>query len=249
MKIFLNLFFLFQVYISSSQEKVLHGKIHADANVAEGINIINLVNEKTAISDNNGEFFILAKEDDLLVFSAPNFEYKRKIIENADIKSGNIQVKMVLKPTQIEEVVIIKNRDLDVVGMGILDRPAKKYTPAERKLKTAGDFKPVQLLGLLGGQLPIDPIINAINGKTKRLKKELSVEQRELLLEQLSDIFTEDYYIQTLKIPAKNIRGFQFFAIEDDHFSSVLRQKNKTHLSLLLIQLAENYHRINADEK
>lgn len=236
-------------FAAFAQEKIFHGKIEASGNNVEGINIVNLVNEKSAVSDANGEFHILAKAEDLLVLSAINFEYKRKIVSEEDLNSKAVLIKMIPKVAQIDEVVIIKNKELDAVALGILDRPAKQYTPAERKLKTAGDFKPVHLLGILGGQLQIDPILNAINGKTKRLKKEINIEKREMLLAQLDDVFSEDYYVQSLKIAPENIKGFQFLAIEDEEIVAQLKQKNKTYLSLRLIQLAEKYHKVHANEK
>ena len=64
-------FLVFQ--ITFAQEKMLHGKIVADGNFVEGINVVNLVNEKSTLTDSKGEFQILAKEDDLLVFSSMNF--------------------------------------------------------------------------------------------------------------------------------------------------------------------------------
>jgi hypothetical protein len=41
--------------------KLLHGKIRVDSAYISGINILNLVNEKTAVTNSDGEFFILAK--------------------------------------------------------------------------------------------------------------------------------------------------------------------------------------------
>ena len=235
--------------VAFAQEKIFHGKIQADGNNVEGINIVNLVNEKSTVSDANGEFRILAKPEDLLVLSAINFEYKRKIVIEEDLNAKEVPIKMIPKIGQIDEVVIVKNKNLDAVALGILDRPAKQYTPAERKLKTAGDFKPIHLLGILGGQLQIDPILNAINGKTKRLKTEINVEKREMLLAQLDDVFSDEYYVQSLKIAPENIKGFQFLAIEDEEIVARLKQKNKTYLSLRMIQLAEKYHKVLANEK
>ncbi len=45
----------------TSAEKLLHGKIRVDSAYISGINILNLVNEKTSISNSDGEFFIMAK--------------------------------------------------------------------------------------------------------------------------------------------------------------------------------------------
>ena len=41
-------------------------------------------------------------------------------------------------------------------------------TQAERRLQTAGK---VEFKNILKGQIPVDPIINAISGRTRRLKK------------------------------------------------------------------------------
>ena len=71
-------------YMGVAQEKNIKGKIIADGNNVSGINLVNLINEKTTITDEKGAFSILAKEDDLLVFSAENFYYKRKIIDSED---------------------------------------------------------------------------------------------------------------------------------------------------------------------
>ena len=249
MKIKLLLLFIILFQLSFAQEKRIHGKIAANGNNVEGINIVNLVNEKSAVSDANGNFYILAKAEDLLVLSAINFEYKRKIISEDDLKLKIIEIEMVPKVGQIDEVVITKYQNINAVDLGILSKPAKKYTPEERKLKTAGDFKPIHLLSLLGGSFQFDPILNAINGKTKRLKKEISIEKREKLLSDLEDLLAPEYFVETLKIDVEKVKGFQYFSIEDEQIEDLIVSKNKTFLSLRLIQLAEEYKELQADEK
>jgi hypothetical protein len=241
--IFLLACFLFQ--ISYAQEKLLLGKINADGNFAEGINIVNLVNEKSTISDAKGEFKILAKQDDLVVFSAMNFEYKRKLITSEDIESGNIVVEMIPKVNQID-VVVIEDYQLDAVTQGILTKPAKRYTPAERKLKTANDWN----LGVgFGLTFSFDPIINAISGRTKRLKEGVATEKQEKLLKRLNDLFEPSYFTETLKIPMQKVSGFQYLAIEDEQLISAIELKNRTFTSLRLIQLSQIYKELQADEK
>ena len=48
--------------------KEIHGKIVAASGNVAGVTIVNLVNEKSTVSDSKGEFYILAKPEDLLVF-------------------------------------------------------------------------------------------------------------------------------------------------------------------------------------
>lgn len=232
-KLLLLLLFVFQ--ISFAQEKLIHMRISSDGNSVEGINIVNLVNEKSAVSDFNGEFYILAKAEDLLVFSAINFEYKRKIIDESDLKLNIIEVEMVQKTNQIEEVVIEKY-NMNAVEMGILSKPAKVYTPAERKVRTA-------TTGLL------DPLLNLISGRTKNLKENVQIEQNIYILERLDDLYEDQYFVKTLKIPSENISGFKYYAVENKELVQAIKAKNKTLTDFLLVQISEKYMAQRSDEK
>lgn len=237
-------FLVFQ--ISFAQEKKLHGKILADGNLAEGINVVNLVNETSTLTDSKGEFQILAKEDDLLVFSSMNYEYKRKLISAENIESGSFSVEMIPKIYEIETIVIEDYQYINAVNLGILQKPAKQYTPAERRLKTASE---IELRVGIGFSMSMDPIINAINGRTKRLKKEIGIEKREHYLNELQLMFPDEYFTETLKIPSQYSKGFQLMAIEDEEFITLLKSGNRTLSSIRLIQLSEIYKDLQTNEK
>lgn len=249
-----NYFLLFfislsAVVFSQSKEKIIHGKVISETNTTSGINVINLVSEKSVLTNSNGEFQILAKVGDMLILSSENFEYKRKLLEEEDFGAKIVIIEMTPKPGQLEEVVITKYQNFNAVDLGILEKPAKEYTPAERRLKTAGDFKPIHLLGILGGSLPLDPIINAINGRTKRLKKEISIETREFRLQEIDELYEDNFYIQTLKIPADYIMGFKYFLTEEEDFATLVLAKNKPSIEIYMVKTAESYLKLIADEK
>jgi hypothetical protein len=246
--LFLLLLFSQMTFGQSFDEKLIHGKIMVESRAIAGVTIINLVNEKSTISDSNGEFFILAKADDLLVFTSVNLEYHRRIIEEEDLKPELLIIKMTAKVTELEEVIVNKHPEINAVSLGISPKGIKKYTPAERRLKTAGDFKPIQLLGILGGSLPVDPILNAISGRTAMLKKELEVEKKEYLLALIGSLFDENYFTKTLKIPSDYIKGFQYYSIEDKKLAEALKSKNKTKIEFLIVPLAAKYNEIISEE-
>ncbi len=228
--------FLFIVHFAFSQEKIIRGKVTGSGNNVEGINVVNLVNEKSAVTNAAGEFRILAKEDDLLVLSALNFEYKRKIIDADDLKSEVVIIEMIPKANQLDEVEITKYNNINAVSLGILSKPAKVYTPAERKLRTA-------TTGLL------DPLINLMSGRTKRLKQNISVEKKQILLEKVNDLFDDEFYTQILKINPDYIMAFKYFCIEDFKFASAVRGKNKTLATFWINELAVEYNKLQSDEK
>ncbi len=224
--------------ISFAQEKMISGKIISENNPVAGIEIINLVNDQNAVSGVDGAFSILAKADDLLVFASKTYRYKRKIISEDEILSGKIVIELESKPIEIEEVVIF-NLQLDPVEMGILSKPAKRYTPAERRLKTASEANLFLGPGII--LMPTDFIINAISGRTKMLKKELEVERKELALVFLENLFDEEYIITSLQIPEEHVGEFKYFAVEQDDFGKILQEKDRTKAAFLLTQISERF--------
>ena len=230
-------------------EKILYGKIIVETGNAGGVTIINLVNEKTAICDHNGDFYILAKADDLLVFTSVNLEYHRRIIEEDDLKKDVIVIKMTAKITELEEVIVNKHPEINAVALGISPKGIIHRTQMERRLYTAGDFKPIDLLGLLGGSLEVDPILNAINGRTAMTKKLIKLEKKISLLEKTNLLFEDEYYVNNLKIPSEYVKGFKFYIVENEGFTPILKSKNKTKIEFAMVSLAEKYNQIILDEK
>jgi hypothetical protein len=232
---------LFLIFICSASwaqigiQKRIHGKILADFVAVEGINVLNLVSEKKTVTDKNGEFFILAKAEDLLVLTAVNLEIRRKLIEEEDLKMEVIIIKMIPKITVLKEVKVNENSHINAVNLGIVPKGQKTYTPAERRLYTATTG---------GGIVPIDPILNWISGRTAMLKKELEVEKKEKLLLKFDGLFEDKLYVDNLKIPKEYIKGFQYYLIEDAEFVKALLAKNKTLMLYLIPRLAVNYNQI-----
>ena len=212
-------------------DKLIHGKIIVESGNTAGVTVINLVNEKSTKSDSNGEFSILAKADDLLVFNAINLEYHRRIIEEEDLKSDVIIIKMTAKITELEEVIVNRHPEVNAVSLGISSKGIKKYTPAERRLYTANST-------------PGDALLNLMSGRTAMLKKEIEVEKKERLIMLFSSLFDDAFFTQTLKIPADYIKGFQYYCVEDKKIAEELPTKNKTKIEFLIVPLAVKYNEI-----
>lgn len=237
------------VFSQTAGEKLIHGKIIVESGNAAGVNIVNLVNEKSTVSDNNGNFFILAKAEDLLVFSSVNLEYYRRIIEEKDLKESVLKIQMTTKTNALDEVVINNYPKINAVDLGISPKGIKQRTQMERKLYTAGDFKPIHLLGILGGSLNVDAMLNSINGRTAMTKKLIELEKKVVLLEEAENLFEEQYYTNTLKIPSEYIKGFQYYIVENEKFITVLKSKNKTDIDFMMVDLAEKYNKLISGEK
>ncbi len=233
---FLLFFLLCQItFGQTAGEKLIHGKIIVESGSVAGVNIVNLVNEKSTMSDGNGEFYILAKAEDLLVFSSVNLEYHRKIIEEADVKLAVLIIKMTAKVVELEEVIINKHSEINAVALGISPKGIIQRTRAEKRLDAANS-------------MPIAALINLMSGRTEQLKKEIEVEKKEFLLVKLGVLYDDEYYIKRLKIPLDYINGFKYYIVENERFTTLLKSKNKIKIEFLMVDLAVKYNEIIACE-
>ena len=223
--VLLLFFSTFSLWSQDRNEKLLQGIIAADDALLSGIDVVNLGNEKVTVTNSKGEFSILAKADDILVFSSKTLEMRRLLIDEDDLKPGTIIVNMFTKINELDEVIVKKS---PTEGVSIIPGQ-KQYTPAERKLHTATS-------GVL------DAPINWMSGRTAMLKKEVAVERKERLLDKIGILYEDKYYIETLKIPEIYIDDFQRYIIEDKEFTAALKVKNRTMMLFLISKLAVNYN-------
>ena len=225
--VLLLFFSTFSLWSQDRNEKLLQGIIAADDALLSGIDVVNLGNEKVTVTNSKGEFFILAKADDILVFSSKSLEMRRLLIDEDDLKLATITVNMYPKINELDEVIVKKNA---AEGVSIIPGQ-KQYTPAERKLHTATS-------GLL------DAPISWMSGRTAMLKKEVVVERKERLLDKIGILYEDKYYIETLKVPEIYIDDFQRYIIDDKEFTTALKVKNRTMMLFLISKLAVNYNAI-----
>ena len=226
----LLLFFLITqiTFGQSTIAKEINGQIIADSTSVEAITIVNNNTQQTTITDVNGLFSIQIHEGDVLVFSAVNLIGLKRRISAADMTSSFLKVVMKKNNVQLDEVVINQNSSITAEGLGIIPYGQKKYTPAERKLYTAGST-------------PGDALLNAISGRTKMLKKGVEVEKKERMLYKMETLYSDDYYTERLKIPQDYIKGFQYYCVENPEFIRNLEINNRTMLLFLTTQLAQEF--------
>lgn len=243
------LFFSALLEAQDNNSNLLKGKTASDYEDLENTNVTNSNQNIHTLTDKKGYFEIVAKVGDTLLFSAVQFKNNRLVVNKEHFDKGLIVVRMEVLLNYLDEVQIKNNQEINALSLGIVSEAPKKYSPAERKLKTAGDFKPIQLLGLLGGSLPVDPILNAINGRTKRLKKEIKIEKKEVALSKLNNLDEFNSYFSQLQISEKNIEGFKYYIVEDERLIAALNAKNIPLSKFIISELAVKFNKLQDDEK
>lgn len=235
-----------QSICAQTQERtVISGKINANTSDLEGVYVVNAQTEAMTVTDASGGFSILASAGDTLVFSSIQFKENRVLLTPENFGDINFTVKLSMVMHQLQEVVVRNYSGINAVSLGIIPRGQKSYSEAERKLHSATDLD--AHVGL-GGSISLDPILNVFSGRTAMLKKEVEVEKKEVFMKLLERMFTLEHFVNVLKIPTEYVKGFEYYAVENDKFTMILNSKNKTSTEFLLAELATKYKEIIAGE-
>ena len=184
---------------------------------------------------------MFVKIGDTLQFSGLQVVTKKVVIDENDVLKKLYVVTVQAKVIPLEEVEIRQYPNINAVSLGILQKPAKKYTPAERKLRTAGEFHWYSPLLIPIGGMPLDGLINSISGRTAMLKKELKIERKEYLLQKIEYLFKEEYFTENLKIPKEYVRGFWYYAVEDSKLTEAINSNNKMMARFIFSDIASKY--------
>lgn len=228
---------------------VLNGRITANSADLEGVYVINAQTEVMAVTNDLGAFSILAKPGDELVFSSIQFKENRILLQPENFCDVNFSVRLNVIMHQLQEVVVKNYSGINAVALGIIPGGQKTYTEAERKLHTATALNATANAGsMAGGSVSADPLLNFFSGRTAMLKKEVAVEKKEFFMKLLERMFSLDHFIDRLKIPAEYVKGFEYYAVENDKFTVILNSKNRTSTEFLLGELAVKYKEIIARE-
>lgn len=210
----------------AQERKPVMGKVTADSDDLDGIYVINKTAETSITTSKGGYFTIAARPKDTLIFSAVQFVAKQLVVEQADMAKELLLVKLEVMVRTMDEVIIEKS-NITAEALGIVPKGQKIYTPAERKIYTATEGT--------------DAIFNAISGRTKMLKTNAEFEKKEMLMDKIDYIYSNEDIVKEFKIPEEYVRGFIFYVVEDKEFAAAIKAKNHTMARFLMSGLSVQY--------
>ena len=217
----------------SQKSGILHGLVKNRDSVVENVVVRNISNDRLTTTDSDGIFSLPVKQGDTLVFSHMSLRDLIVFIEEDDLNSDPLLLRMVEVENELDEVVLKDYSEINAVSLGIIPKKIERPSLNERRLRTAGDFKWIHLLGILGGSLQIDPILNAINGRTKKLKRNIKIEKKIENINFLKDNYSE-YMIVTMGLSDQEIGQLVSFAVEDVNLQKLINDKNDARIKFFL---------------
>lgn len=200
------------ICFAQDSPSVLNGKIVTRDGIFEGIVILNTSKEISVLSDNKGYFSIRSQVNDTIRFISPNHTEYQYVVNEFDIKRSPVlfPLEPLYSINRLDEIVITK---IDSDALGFTDKYTRRYTPAERKLRTAKTG---------GGMIPVDPFINMLSGRMSMLKKNLAYEKTDHRVEKLLETITNERLVDYYQIPVDYVEGFAYYAVTKEGIKDLL---------------------------
>ncbi|GEM_PF-1186426 len=219
-------------------QDILIGRVTIDSLASPDISIENITKETFTITDAKGLFRIEVTEGDILKVSSVQTTIKFIILSKKEISLQKFDINLFSHTNQLEEVEVVEYQNINATSLGIIPKDFVRLTPAEKELDLAKNF---HLKAKSGVTFTLDPIINAISGRTQRMKRNVKFEEKGITLQKIDLIYEDDYYVQKLKIPKEYIKGFHYILMDNQAFMDAFEAKNRSRMDFLSMDLANQY--------
>lgn len=228
---YLLLSFLF-VNVLLAQEEKLQGYVTDSVGKLEGVTVFNKTKKIGTTTDSNGKFIVPISVHDSLLFSYVGRQNVIVLVDEQLLKTDTITIVLPVKDINLQEVAVI--------GVKLSDKPymvmhGKAITREEHQLEAATYFPKLSYLLLENSAIPLDFLINAISGKTKRLKRNVALSEDKAQLHKLQEQY-QDYLLQTLAVPQEQLLLFLYYLVDNDMHVDVL-ESDKALAEFKLIEL------------
>ncbi|RYZ98441.1 MAG: hypothetical protein EOO68_13775 [Moraxellaceae bacterium] len=240
-RIFTFLAFFAFICVHAQTRKPVQGRITIGSLIAtnDEVGIKNLQTKKTTATSSGGYFTIEARVADTLLLTSNEFQPVKYVLSALDISQDLVELKVNTTATQLNQVTVESRPSSRSMGLEPEDK--KIYTPAERKLKRSKTAAVQRDGDKAYTAIATDRVINAVSGQTAQAKKEVATEKKEMVVAKLSETYPNDYYISNLKIPAEYVKGFQFYAAEDEQFVKVVEVGTPEDIDFAVSKMATQY--------
>ena len=217
------------VMLAQDAERIiLRGKvIYRDVNV-NGVNVVNNTTSKGTATNSKGEYEILVKEGDILIFSSVQYTIKEVTITDKIIKNNRLVVEVKEKVEELDEAVISpenKEKFLDfqeeqIVKYKDYQFADDRYSEVRNEAILQENFQGANIIGLVG------LLVNSIFGKGEKKEKEKPQYQR-TSFNDIRSRYKDDFFTKNLNIPEDKISAFLYYCDDQLPSEDIFTTKNE----------------------
>ena len=217
------LFFTLQSGFSQT-EKLIKGKVLHEQFPVEKVEVANFNSKKVSITNSAGEFSILVKAGDELIFISKNHDIKKIVLDQNTISRNNLVISLILKPEELEEVLITKMPSIKLstdkaYEQGKIDQLAVEKSA--RSLKT-GVYN-----GSIENGMDLIRIVKMIQKLFLKEKEAVKKKGTEIETKALATTTCDQkFYVETLKLKPEEIALFLQFCDADPKSKTLTENSN-----------------------
>ncbi|MEZ7500058.1 hypothetical protein QO200_15070 [Flavobacterium sp. Arc3] len=220
----LSALILFTSQFSFSQ--TIKGKVVFNNYAIPKVEVVNSSTKTLAVSDANGEFSIIAKANDILVFVSKEHELKKITLTPETISNTPLIVELSLNAEELNEVLITNTPAITLSAAPEVEQVQRDEIAADRADKI---LKPLMIDDLnINKGLNIMRIGGFVASLLKKEKEEVKKAVPEIEFSTLAkNSYDQKFYLKTLKLQADEIELFLQFC-EADPKSKIVAANNNT---------------------
>lgn len=252
--------------VFSQQENIfLKGSIKAPYLESASVHVINITQKTGTVNSASGNFQILVKPGDTLLFSSIQYQKLKVIISAEIIQEGNLGIELKEDINQLSEVNISNiqltgnlNTDLDNIEV-FTDLPLDLKFGNVKHMVFESDvndplkaprniaFESNQVLQSGVNLLGMVDILGGLFNINKKAKAPIYKRPTGTIATQMRKLFDDDFFKSSLGIKEEHINDFLFYVDENGLTANLMEEKNKLSLLDFLFVQSEIYLEIRGD--
>ena len=231
---FLGLLLFLAAFSAQAQEPaLLNGSIEANNPNIEKIHVINLNLEKGAVTDTNGEFQILAKENDSLYISSVQFQNRTIVVSQKMLNDKAVVIELQDAVNELAEVIVddiqlsgYLANDLSKISTADVEQKYELQNNLNAFIEKDRELNPYEKPVLNGGMrldLIAGMVIDKLSSNSKKGPKVYSDKE---LANKSIQIVGYEFFREDLNLNENEVCNFLYFCTEDSRFKRLVINDN-----------------------
>ena len=216
-------------FLQAQNQKILRASVTAEDVDLSGITIQNISKKTGVVTNSVGEFEIIVSPGDSLRITSVQIQPKLLVIDPSLYASSYLRIPLdpfvnelegvTLNPYGLsrllsEDVTRIEvNQEVNASALGLPNADAPELTQSQRLLYEATSG---------GGLIPLNPLLNALTGRTKMLKNRIALEAKNAKIDQVIKRYEKPLFEDYLAIDSSEILRFLYYCEQDSLFTDLV---------------------------
>lgn len=225
--------------IAQEARQALRGKVLYRGSNVPNENVINATAETATITNEDGEFFIMVKEGDQLVFTAVNYQLEVVEITSEILRNNRLVVEVTEKVTELDEVVVSPENQ-----QKFLEMQNDEFKGFEYEVDRGTEVENIAMSRAERGMRDGINFVNVFKLLYKSLAKKKDDDGKTVPLkvsEILRQVYDDEFFVVDLKLPQDKIDAFLIYCDDKVPSNTLLQKENEFQLIDFLVTHSKTY--------